>query len=172
MASIFAGQLQVHYGQAYVESANDQTLDLDDCFRGQTNGLCGAALPGTLFLLTGLHTGPVSFTLELLDAPPALDDSWEDIVEVSFLPTTPSVALTEWGGEHRCSIPLAPITYRVRYCARNMDRGKEVDTLVDEDPVDAYALFFWPADSAPDAMIRQTSGSAAYWHNWVTSLTG
>jgi hypothetical protein len=172
MASIFDGQLQVHYGQAYVESADGQPIELDDCFRGQVNGLCGAASPGMLFLLTGLHTGPVSFTLDVLDTSPALDDAWEDIVEVSFMPTTPSVVVTEWGGQQLCSIPLAQTTYRVRYCAREMDRGKEVDTLVDEDPVDVYALIFWPADAAPDAIIKQTSGSAAYWHDWVKSLHG
>jgi hypothetical protein len=35
-------------------------------------------------LITGLHTGQVGFTVDVLDAAPPLDDAWEEIVEVSF----------------------------------------------------------------------------------------
>lgn len=48
----------VHYGQLYVESS-ENSADLHECFAGQRNGLCGAAVPGKLFLITGLHTGKV-----------------------------------------------------------------------------------------------------------------
>jgi hypothetical protein len=76
----------VHYGQIYVESGEDYP-DLAECFGGQSNGLCGAAMPGILFLITGLHTGEVGFTVELYDAPPPIDDDWQEIVEASFRPT-------------------------------------------------------------------------------------
>lgn len=143
MVRIFDGRLQVYYGQAYIESSESNGVGLEDTFRGQTNGLCGSASLGTLFLLTGLHTGDVGFTLDVLDNPPPLDDSWEEIVEVSFTPSTEKVILLEWGGTYVCDIPpISQKTYRVRYCARNMDLGKEIDTYVEGEPIDFYSLTF------------------------------
>ncbi|HEY8026901.1 MAG TPA: hypothetical protein VIF60_20335 [Burkholderiaceae bacterium] len=77
MPRIFDGPLQVHYGQAYVLPSNSYGLDLNDSFRGQTNGLCGAATPGALFLITGQHTGQVGFTLDVLETAPTIDEKWE-----------------------------------------------------------------------------------------------
>lgn len=170
MARIFDGRLHVHYGQAYIEPSESNGVGLEDSFCGQTNGLCGAASPGTLFLLTGLHTGYVSFTLDVLDAPPPLDDIWEEIVEVSFTPGSGKVILSEWGGEYVCDIPLRQEVYRVRYCACDMDRGGEIDTIVEGEPVDFYALTLWRGNLAPDVVVKQTSQVAAYWHNWVQTL--
>jgi hypothetical protein len=168
MVRIFDRPLHVHYGQAYLESSgNTEGMSLKGCFIGQANGLCGAASPGTLFLLTGLHTGCVNFTLDVLDSAPPLDESWEEIIEVSFTPRSDKTVLSEWGGESVCDVPLLQKSYRVRYCARDMDRGGEIDTIVDEDPVDSYALIFWQADPAPDVIIKQTSDCATYWHNEI-----
>ncbi|XGV98084.1 MAG: hypothetical protein ACAF41_03920 [Leptolyngbya sp. BL-A-14] len=171
MARIFDGRLPVHYGQAYVESSDSNCIYLEEAFCGQTNGLCGAALPGVLFLITGLHTGGVSFTLDVLSVQPPLDDSWEEIVEVAFTPGLGKVSLTDWTATQVCDIPLLKEPYRVRYCARNMDLGDEVDTLMENEPiVDFYSLAFWLADPAPDTVIKQTSQKAAYWHNCVQNL--
>ena len=170
MARIFEGRLHVHYGQAYVEPYDSPGIGLDDSFRGQSNGLCGAASPGSLFLITGLHTGYVGFTLDVLDAPPSIDKTWEEIVEVPFTAGTAKVALFEWGGESICDVPLSPGTYRVRYCARDMERGSEVDTYIEGKPVDFYYLAFWLAAPAPDTVVKQTSEVAAYWHNHAKSI--
>lgn len=167
---IFDRRLHVNYGQAYIEPSGIRGVGLEDAFCGQNNGLCGAASSGSLFLLTGLHSGHVSFTLDVLDAPPPLDDNWEEIVEVSFVPSSEKVILSEWTGESVCDVPLLQESYRVRYCARDMDRGKEIDTYIEGDPVDVYALTFWRADPAPDIVIKQTSQVAAYLHNWVKTL--
>ncbi len=170
MARIFDGRLWVHYGQAYVESSDSDGIYLEEAFCGQTNGLCGAALSGALFLITGLHTGNVSLTLDVLSAQPPFDDSWEEIVEVSFTPGLGKISLTDWNATQVCDIPLLKEPYRVRYCARNMDLGDEVDTLMEDEPIDFYSLAFWLADPAPDTVIRQTSRIAAYWHNCVQNL--
>ncbi len=85
MTQIFDGRLYVHYGQAYVLPNAQETPELPDCFQGQTNGLCGAALAETLFLMTGLHTGHVQLSIDVLDAPPTSDQTWEDVVEVPLL---------------------------------------------------------------------------------------
>jgi hypothetical protein len=84
MTRVFEGKIHVDYSQAYVLVGEIGTPDLYDAFRGQTNGLCGAAVRGALWLITGMHTGRVGFTVDVLDAPPPLDDAWEEIVEAPF----------------------------------------------------------------------------------------
>lgn len=49
MRTLMSEQAWVHYGQIYVQSGEDYP-DLAECFGGQRNGLCGAAMPGVLFL--------------------------------------------------------------------------------------------------------------------------
>ncbi len=97
--------MHVHYGQVYVESGGQNPEEpLTTAFGGQVNGLCGGAWPGFLFTITGLHTGHVGFTVELHDqAPP--EDLWEEVVEVTFRPTSETVALVQWGAE--AAWPLA-----------------------------------------------------------------
>ncbi len=170
MTRIFDGRLHVHYGQAYIESPERDYVGLEDSFLGQINGLCGAAWPGKLFLLTGLHTGDVGFTLDVVDASPTIDDIWEEIVEVSFTPSSGKVILFDWDGDQVCDIPLSKEMYCVRYQARDMDHGNEVDTYVEGEPVDFYSLIFWPENPAPDAVVKQSAQVAAYWHNWVRTL--
>ena len=67
MTRIFDGHLNVHYGQAYVVAC-EQRGEFEECFRGQSNGLCGASVPGMLFLITRLHTGHVGLVIDVLDA--------------------------------------------------------------------------------------------------------
>jgi hypothetical protein len=59
-------------------------LSAEAAFAGHHNGLCGAAQPGALFLVTGLRQEHVGFRGELHDREPALSDSWTDVVEVSL----------------------------------------------------------------------------------------
>lgn len=46
MQVLFSGEVHVHYSQLYVTSSPDLISDLQGCFLGQENGLCGAASPG------------------------------------------------------------------------------------------------------------------------------
>lgn len=172
MKCLFEGDLKVHYGQAYVESGGESfNGDMDTTFRGQRNGLCGAAVGGTLFLITGLHTGRVKFRAELLDSPPTLDHTYEEIVEVSFRPSTDRVELVEWSGQVTHPLALEATDYRVRYSARGMDEGDSADTIVDDEPtVDSYLLQFWSAPPASDCIVKQTSQMAAYWHRYAGEL--
>ncbi|WP_308407496.1 hypothetical protein [Streptomyces olivochromogenes] len=166
------GEVSVHYGQIYVESDPDSYgPDLAEAFAGQSSGLCGAAIPGTLWLTTGLHTGEVGFTVEVHEDPPRLDPEWEDVVEVSFRPVSDSTALVLWGGMGDWDLGLEETDYRVRYCAKDMDAARERDTRLDDEPqLDSYLLQFWPAPPSPDRVLKQTSGSAAYWHGYAREL--
>ncbi|WP_225890829.1 hypothetical protein [Streptomyces dioscori] len=163
------GEVHVHYGQIYVESDPDSFgPGLAEAFAGQTSGLCGAAIPGALWLTTGLHTGSVGFTVEVHDEAPPVDAVWEEVVEVSFRPVSGRSSLTEWAGQDSWELDLAEIDYRVRHCGRGMDPARRQDTRLAEEPqVDSYLLQLWPAPPAPDRVIRQTAEIAAYWHDYA-----
>lgn len=171
MRTLFNGRLWVHYGQAYVVSGLVFDFDLEASFRGQSNGLCGSSSPNLLFLITGLHTGQVNFSVKVFDAEPPLDPAWEDVVEVSSAVVS-SPFLEEWASQASYPLDLAPGNYRVRYAATGMDPAREIDTIVDtEEPTDTYQLSFWPATGhAPDRVVRQGSQTATYWNGWAGSL--
>ncbi|MFE1794812.1 hypothetical protein ACFW9L_01455 [Streptomyces sp. NPDC059517] len=163
------GEVHVHYSQIYVESDPESFgPGLTEAFAGQTSGLCGAAIPGALWLSTGLHTGSVGFTVEVHDEAPPVDPVWEEVVEVSFRPVSERSTLTQWAGEASWELELAEIDYRVRYCGRGMDQARRRDTRTSEEPqVDSYLLQFWPAPPGPDRVVRQTAEIAAYWHDYA-----
>lgn len=164
---VFDGLLGVYFGQAYISNSPDRPNDADlgsgsflaSFFRGQRNGLLGAAVGGFLFLTTGTSNGDVGLSVHVVEQEPPLDDSWEECVEASFVPETSVVAVYDWDRTGVCEIPLGKQTYRVRYTACRMDAGHAGTGR------DFYGLWFWPAPVAPDAVIRQTSASAAYWRN-------
>ncbi|MFF6984026.1 hypothetical protein ACFZAV_41660 [Streptomyces sp. NPDC008343] len=164
MRTLFSGEVNAAYGQIYVCSAYGHTLE--DSFAGQRAGLCGGAVPGDLFLLTGTHTGSVPFAVELYETEPPLDaDVWEDIVEVSFRPESNKIKLVEWDGG-RYPLPLSE-TYRVRYHCRGMDEARGASRDVGEPVLDEYLLRFWPSPPAPDRVVKETSQAAAYWQEFA-----
>ncbi len=86
MRTLFDGEVHTDYSQIHVVSGPETEGDLSTAFAGQVNGLCGGVSSGFLYLVTGLYYGRVGFTVELHDEAPPVDDSWEEIVEVSFNP--------------------------------------------------------------------------------------
>jgi hypothetical protein len=170
MRTLLDGEVDVHYWQMYVESGPVGIPDLQGAFAGQANGICGAAVPHSLFLITGLHTGTVGFRIELHEVPPWLDEEWEDVVEVSFRAATTEVALLDWDGEGH-PLDLEPTDYRVRYSASGMDEAREQDTRLEDEPaLDRYLLQFWPAPPAADRVIKQTSEAAKFEHRHAREL--
>ncbi|WP_432892532.1 hypothetical protein ACQPYH_17440 [Kribbella sp. CA-245084] len=162
---LFEGKLDLTFGQIYLMSGDTDWPDFDDSRRGQANGICGAAEPGRLLLFTGLHTGYVELRIERLEQPPALDDDWEDIVEVPFEPEAPAIRVHGLDGSEYTDFSLPVGSYRARYSATGMDEGKAVDVVPEDEPVvDRYLLQFWPAEAAPDAVIKQMSAVATRWH--------
>jgi hypothetical protein len=165
------GEVHVHYGQIYVVSGpGGLAPGLQEAFGGQRGGLCGAATPGALFLMTGLHTGRIGFTVEVHEQAPPLDPEWEDVVEASFRPESADSALMEWAGQAAWELNLDEVDYRVRYCATGMDQARKQDTRGDEPQLDRYLLQFWPAPPGPDAVLKQTSAIAAHWHDYAREL--
>ncbi len=171
MPLLFSGAIHVQYGQAYIEAGARFDGDMARCFTGQSNGLCGGAAPGILFLVTGLHTGLVGMEIALHESAPEADAAWDEGVDVSLQVSGGAVSLVEWAEERGTPLALMAGSYRARYSARQMDEGAALDTNIGPDPVDRYRLDFWPAPPATDRIVRQVSETAAYWHGWARSLT-
>lgn len=166
---LFDSLLHVYYGQATVAPEDSAGFGLNDAFRGQKNGLCGASVPKCLFLITGLHTGGVRLRVELHESEPGNFDDWDEVVEVPFS-VSGRVNLEQWAREAVYPLQLPEGQYRARYSAKDMDAGSNVDTA--EIGPDAYLLQFWPvAKQTPEALVKQTSERAQYWHNTVQKWT-
>ncbi|MGP2435770.1 hypothetical protein [Streptomyces sp. JW3] len=172
MRTAVRGEVWVEYSTTYVESDPDGRIPLrDEAFAGQSQGLCGAAAPGFLWLITGLHTGSVGFTVELHEQEPALDPAWEEAVEASFRPMSAQTLLAPEDSGTAWDLGLPMTDHRVRYRARGFDEGRNRDTRSPgQPPADTYLLQFWPAPPAPDRVLRQTSPHAAYWHDVAREL--
>ncbi|WP_433618568.1 hypothetical protein ACQP2P_21535 [Dactylosporangium sp. CA-139114] len=161
MRVLFDDTVRVHYRQLYVESRESGTRgpsDPTEAF-GMHNGMCGADIPGFLFLRTGKHSGYIALRIERHDTEPRPDDVWEDIVEASFRPATATVQLMQWAGERRWPLELEQQHYRVRYHAYGMDFSEE-GFDEPEEPDEHYLLQFWPARPEPDRVVRQQSRTA------------
>ena len=159
---IYTGPVNVSYMQFYLQADNE---DASIATGGQRRafGLVTEAMAGQITLTTGLHTGNVGVTLEIADdlpTPPV--DEWEEIGEVSMTVDSP-LRLTGWGdAEPGVVLPISRGTYRLRYCANNMDAAQEADT---GDLIDEYKITIWPSPIRPDELIKQSSQFANYWNN-------
>ncbi|GAA2668583.1 hypothetical protein SAMN05428941_0959 [Streptomyces sp. 2114.2] len=173
MRTVYRGELPVVHGRFHVDSRPEPWAPVpSEACAGQTNGLCGAAVPGCLFLCTGLSSGKVALTVEVHGTAPPLDDRWEDVVEASFRPLTASTAVLPCGRGALCEWALPTADHRVRYCGRGMDGGAGAAsaTVRDAGPVGQYLLQFWPAPPTADRVVRQTSRSAAHRHRCARAL--
>lgn len=131
---------------------------------GQVNGLCGAAVPGVLSFITGLHTGLVPVRVERLAQQPPVVAEWEDVVEVSVTTTSAPMWLSTFDDAAEVALPAGQ--WRARFSASGMDAGAAADTRRDGEPViDRYLLQLWPAPPERDAVLRESSSRAAYWHS-------
>jgi hypothetical protein len=168
--SVFDGKLWVHYGQAYVLAPECDMLLPEDAFAGLCNGLCGAAVPGGLFLTTGLHTGYVNLKIQVHFTEVPFSSEWEEVVEASWSISSGPVVLEDWDARKVTEIPLEPGSYRVRYAAKRFGEAPEGDGEKGESPIESYLLTFWPAARSPDVVLRQCSEKAAYWNSggWPT----
>ncbi|BDV29844.1 hypothetical protein [Microbacterium terricola] len=166
MTEIFDGPFDVDYGHVHLVTGELFVDDFGGAFAGQSNGLCGAQQNGVLALITGLHTGRTPIRISLLEHAPELGD-WEEIVEASLAPATPDAVLRGVTGIQECAFALPEASYRVRWSVSGMD---EEQSQRDAGPATARQwLALWPAPPAADAILRQTSTTAASWHGQVST---
>lgn len=163
MRLLFDGEIRVHYRFLYLQP-QESIPDLRSAVGGQTNGLCGAAHPGVLSMVTGLHTGNVPVRVEAHDQEPALGSDWEEVVEVPFAIAAEEYCLSAFDTGEDLVMPV-PGSYRARWHASGMDPAREADVRMNDEPaIDRYLLQLWPAPPAADLIVRQSSDAAASWH--------
>ena len=129
MSLLFDGTVWTAYSQLLVTTGPYDLGEPAPAFAGQDNGLCGAVVPGLLFLVTGTHTGEIPIRVVVDDSPPALGE-WEEIVEVAFQPAQPETALSGWAADPSVEFILPAPSYRARWSATRMD---EKQSVADED---------------------------------------
>lgn len=128
-----------------------------------SNGLVGTNASGAV-VLTGIHTGNVNVTAELLDnAPGSVDlDEWDEVVEVSVESEDGELIAHGIMDDPPEGLPelahAGPGTYRLRVHARGRDTA--VDATRSE-PVEDYKLSVWPAPEAAEAVYKQSDRRGA-----------
>ncbi|MFC5814166.1 hypothetical protein [Nonomuraea harbinensis] len=163
--------LHVHYQQAYLVDASDEFPIPESRPKDHPENPVGIirAADGKAFLVTGLHTGPVDFSVVVADHDPGTDlDGYEDIVEISFWSMSEHLRIAEWSGEsgdHPLpELPSGPGWYRLRYHAANMDEGSKVNSLAPGNAaVDRYLLQIWPQPESSPSVVKSTSHTLTYW---------
>lgn len=163
------GVIDTDYGQFDIVWSGSVGFDgdFDRFFAGQANGLVGSAGGEGVYLNLARRAGGSAVRIELLEAEPPLDDSYEDVVEVSAtVPEDTEVSWASWAAETFGRLDgIAPASYRFRVSARGRDAGAVGEFVVGV--VDSYLVQLWPAALAPDAIIRVGSEDARYWHREV-----
>lgn len=162
----FSEEVSVHYGFANLTTDPDSLApDPEEAFAGQNNGLAGGVVAGNLSLRTGLHTGCISFAAELLETEPALDQMWEEIVEVSFRPAGTELWLSTFDHSYRVFELPGTEDLRVRFNVQGMDAAREATVCPGPgETIDSYLLQIWAQPAGADRILKQTSSDAAYWH--------
>lgn len=167
---IFDRVVRTDYGQLDFIWGDDFGFDgdFDRFFRGQVNGLAGAASDEGLYVNLARRSGGSPVQVVLLDTEPPTQDGWEDVVEVSIsVPPDSEPRWSTWAGQESGDLPIPCGTYRGRVHARGRDAGRDGEFA--DGPVDWYLVELWPAPAAPDAILRETSADATYWHREIGS---
>ncbi len=161
----FDGHVWIHDGQLYLSGNPHGSPDWDRCFTANPVGIVGV-YGGEAILLTGLHTGHVGIRVDVAAADPGAQlERYEDVVEIDFVPTEDELHLVEWAGEDSHplgALPKGPGNHRLRYHARGMDAGHDLDTADEHEDeiVDEYLVQVWPARPSMPATLKLTSAYA------------
>lgn len=165
--TLFDGELRPSHSQIYLESEVApgepyEEHDIQAHFAGQHNGLCGGAIAGRFCLMTATHTGRVPVKVELHSGTPALDEAWEDVVELSLQVEPWRVALVPLLSDQYVRLPLPRGHYRLRCSARGMVAEWDQQPRRAEE---RYLLQLWrSAAREADRVVRVGSERARYLH--------
>jgi len=164
---IYSGPLGIGYGQFYIDYLDEDkgTPLLDEAMENQTNGLCGEVDHGELVFIAGIQVGIIHLEVHMYDIEPALDESFQDIVDVSTQFSKPPI-LCEWAHDDTHELKIPNGTYRIRYCINGLDIDPD---CYDEDDQpfkhQKYLIQIWPSPLAPDQIIKNETETGLYWHN-------
>jgi len=170
---MFKGTLGIDYGQFYITLSSDEDVDMDPdaSFEGQENGICGAKLDDMIYFVTGIQSGSIEIDVDLHESAPVIDETYGEIIEVSFNRSKKALSLCEWGWEKEHALDIPEGIYRLRYSIDGMDKDHSNEAIEeDEDlwespvPGQRHLIQIWPDENAKDKVIKQTSEKAKYWH--------
>lgn len=169
---LFAGVVDTNYGLFDITWGDEpRSDDLASTFRGQHNGLVGAADPRAIHFVLARRSGGSAIRIELLpSAPPPPAAEWEDVVEVSAtVPADNHPRWLTWSDMDYGDLGALPAgPYRIRTSA--LGRDQAVDDEFAERCLDCYLIQLWPAPLEPDRIVRIGSENAASYHGqWQES---
>ena len=152
------GRVHAAYHQFHLTDPNAPALGH---FGLPTNGIA-LALPGTVVIFTGIHTGPVALSVALYPVPPRTVDvdhtNWDEVVEISMRSLEGSVRVV--GGPTSGAAMEFPVLtpdgagdYRMRIHARGRDT--DVDGVAVE-PFECYLIQVWPQRFVPEKVFKST----------------
>jgi hypothetical protein len=167
-----------HYHWAYLANPDDYPGQ-ESCWIGQSNGICGTALPGHISFMFGPHTGSINMRVFCLQSTIPVADEWEEVVESPFLILHKKVLyFTDFNGEtYGEPMVFEPGEYRVRFCAKKYGASEVADPRCDVPnwtneerravvADECYELTFWKEALRPDEIIKVTSPNARSWHKF------
>ncbi len=108
------------------------------------NGLAVVGEHGGVAIQTSVASGLVRYAWATHSSRPAVEDPWDDVVEVTIATETGEIHVEGWAGATHDETNLAtegPGTYRLRVSAR--DRGSEWDQNV-EVAKEQFRFDIWP----------------------------
>ena len=114
---------------------------------------------GSLYVTTGVQSGPVEVHAETLAFPPDVAGTeWDDVVELS-LTCRHALVVAELMGEARATVTTLPGTYRLRVSARGRDAGQaRGDAGARAALVEHYMVEVWPTPKLdPGVTLRSSS---------------
>ena len=176
-SSLYSGNIFTNYSQFNIELEDpDDSLLSDGPFYKQENGLCGAAAAGRLFFTAEPKDSLIKLEIEMHESEPAINDQFDEIVEVSFTRGPNEVYLCEWAHEEEHPLNIPEDDYRVRYSVKgfdldydyeNMEEPDDEDEVLPPFPGQEYLIQLWPSFDQEDKIIKKSSKLAEYWHNVV-----
>jgi hypothetical protein len=161
----------VDYGSMLIRSGETNISGGENYFATQRNGLLGGAIYSRLSVHLGVHTGEVHVEVERHQQPPAIDESWEEIVEVSCYIDAAPVVLEGASPKHSLRLPLEKGWFRVRLCVVGFGESEKA-RIFDDPKLERYKLIFWAADPRGDAILKQTSDEVIHRHRFIAADAG
>jgi hypothetical protein len=109
---------------------------------------------------TGIYSGPIDVTVEVLDArPEATAPGWEDVLELSLMFTEGQARFNRPGGFEQKDVGTIVADEKGSYRARLHASGRDsaFDAVV-EFPVEQHLVQFWKEPPSPVSVLSSDSG--------------
>lgn len=156
----------------------DGPVDIETGIHGIENGLVQETAPGCCLIRTGVHSGQVHLTVDILDQEPdsiaftAGSQPWDEIIEVSVSAPSGELRIGDLdylgSKDYPVLSPGGPGSYRVRVQAVGRDYNPDESVPQSRE---RYLISVWPAPSAREWIVRATDKSGAEMRKYAAEFT-